>query len=125
MMSPRSKKEYTEATHLRYKNASRHEKTIILNEFCTTCGYHRKYAIRLLKGFKRFIKRRPKKRGKPPVYHDEEILKPLKQIWLVANLPCSKRLKAILRIWLPGYLQLFGDLLPTVTEALVKISQPL
>ena len=95
-MSPRSKKEYAEATHLRYKNASRHEKTIILNEFCTTFGYHRKHATRLLKGFKRFTKPKPKKRGKPPVYHNEDILKPLKQIWLAANLPCSKRLKAIL-----------------------------
>jgi len=48
-MSPRSKKEYVEAIFLRYKHASRKEKTTILNEFCTVCGYHRKYAIRLLK----------------------------------------------------------------------------
>ncbi|HYA15287.1 MAG TPA: hypothetical protein VEF33_13210, partial [Syntrophales bacterium] len=86
-MSHRSKKEYAEATHLHYKNASRHEKTIILNEFCTTCGYHRKHTTRLLKGFKRFTKPKPKKRGKPPVYQNEDILKPLKQIWLAANLP--------------------------------------
>ena len=121
-MSPRSKKEYTKAIHLRYKNASRYEKTIILDEFCTTCGYHRKHAIRLLRRFKRFTKPRPKKRGKPPVYQNEEILKPLKQIWLAANLPCSKRLKAILPLWLPGYVQVFGKLPPAVAEALVKIS---
>ena len=121
-MSPRSKKEYTEAINLRYKNASRHEKTIILNEFCTTCGYHRKHALRILRRFKRFTKPRPKKRGKPPVYQDEDILKPLKQIWLAANLPCSKRLKAILPLWLPGYVHLFGDLPSVVAESLVKIS---
>jgi hypothetical protein len=120
-MSPRSKKEYAEAAHLRYKNASRREKTLILNEFCSTCRYHRKHAICLLKGFKRFTKPKPKKRGKPPVYN-EEILKPLKQIWLKANLPCSKRLKAILPLWLPGYIRLFGDLPSTAAEALVKIS---
>ncbi len=34
-MSPRSKKECTKAIHLRYKNGSCYEKTIILNEFCT------------------------------------------------------------------------------------------
>src|SRR5271157_5403639 len=107
-MSPRSKKEYTKAIHSRYKNASRHEKTIILNEFCTTCGYHRKHAIRLLRRFKRFTKPIPKKRGKPPVYQNEEILKPLKQIWLAANLPCSKRLKAILPLRLPDYVKVFG-----------------
>lgn len=69
-MSQRSKKEYTEATHLRHKNASRHEKTITLNEFCSMCGYHRKRATRLLRGFKRFRKPKPKKRGTPPVYHN-------------------------------------------------------
>jgi len=101
-MSPRSKKEYIEIIFLRYKKASYKEKTSILNEFCATCGYHRKHAIRLLRSFKRFIKPKAKKRGRSPVYHQEVILKPLKQIWLTANLPCSKRLKAILPLWLPG-----------------------
>lgn len=44
-MSPRSKREYTEAIHKRYKHASRSEKKVILDEFCATTGYHRKYAI--------------------------------------------------------------------------------
>ena len=103
-MSPRSKKEYIEAIFLRYKKAPYKEKTIILDEFCVcaTCGYHRKHAIRLLRRFRRFIKPRAKKRGRAPVYHQETILKPLKQIWLAANLPCSKRLRAILPLWLPG-----------------------
>ena len=86
--------------------------------------FHRKHAIRLLRGFKRFTKPKPKRRGKPPVYQKEEILKPLKQIWLAANLPCSKRLKAILPIWLPGYVQLFGELSEDVINALLKISPP-
>ncbi len=43
-MSPRSKREYREAVHLRYKNATRSEKTAILDEFCATCGCHRKHA---------------------------------------------------------------------------------
>jgi len=33
-MSPRSKREYVEAVHVRYKKASRKDKTIILDEFC-------------------------------------------------------------------------------------------
>ncbi|MDT8303524.1 MAG: hypothetical protein RQ760_18740, partial [Sedimentisphaerales bacterium] len=65
-MSPRSKREYREAVHLRYKNASRHEKTAILDEFCATCTCHRKHAIRVLKRFKRFTKPKPKKRGPKP-----------------------------------------------------------
>ena len=94
-MSPRSKKEYIEAVYLRYKRASRKQKSVILDEFCANCGYHRKYAIRLLRKFKRFKKPKPKKKGRKPVYNKEIIIKPLKRIWLKANLPCSKRLKAI------------------------------
>ena len=121
-MSPRSKKEYIEAIFLRYKKAPSKEKTPILDEFCATCGYHRKHAIRLLRRFKRFIKPKTKKRGRPPLYHREILLKPLKQIWLAANLPCSKRLKAILPLWLPGYIQSFGDLPPELSKALLSIS---
>jgi len=121
-MSPRSKREYVEAVHRRYKNASRSERTIILNELCATCGYNRKYAIRLLRGFKRFTKPKPRKRGKPAVYQKDDILVPLRRIWLEANLPCSKRLQAILPLWLPGYGQYFGQLSEEVTNALLSIS---
>jgi len=121
-MSPRSKREYVEAVYLRYKEASRGERTTILNELCATCGYNRKYAIRLLKGYKRFTKPKPRKRGKPSFYRKEEILIPLRQIWLDANLPCSKRLQAILPLWLPGYRQTFGALSEEVSSALLKIS---
>ena len=121
-MSPRSKREYREAVHLRYKNATRHEKTAILDEFCATCRCHRKHAIRVLKRFKRFTKPKPKKRGPKPIYRKDEIITPLKQIWLAANLPCSKRLKAILPIWLPGYDNHFGALSTDVSQALLNIS---
>jgi hypothetical protein len=123
-MSPRSKREYRETVHLRYKKAGRKEKTAILNEFCATCGCHRKHAIRVLKGFKRFTKPKPKRRGKPSLYQNEAILNPLKKIWLAANLPCSKRLKVILPIWLPGYVQSFGELSSEVKQALLNISPP-
>jgi len=121
-MSPRSKREYVDAVHRRYKNASRSERTIILNELCATCGYNRKYAIRLLRGFKRFTKPKPRKRGKPAVYQKDDILVPLRRIWLEANLPCSKRLQVILPLWLPGYGQYFGQLSEEVTNALLSIS---
>jgi hypothetical protein len=123
-MSPRSKKEYREAVYVRYKNAPRHEKTAILDEFCATYGCHRKHAIRVLKRFKRFAKPKAKKRGKPIIYPYEAIGKPLKEIWLAANLPCSKRLKAILPIWLPGYVELYDKLSPELTNALLRVSPP-
>jgi hypothetical protein len=121
-MGPRSKKEYTEAIHKRYKHASRSEKKLILDEFCATSGYHRKYAIMLLKGYKRFRKPTRKKRGPKPVYRKDEIIKPLKKIWLAVNLPCSKRLKVILPVWLPGYAQQFGMLPLDIVQDLRHIS---
>ena len=96
-MSPRSKKEYIETIYVRYRNASRNQKTLILDELCATLGYHRKHAIRVLRKFKRFRKTKTKRPGRAPLYSQPQILKPLKKIWLAANLPCSKRLKIILR----------------------------
>ena len=121
-MSPRSKKEHLEAIYLRYKSASLKQKSVILDEFCATSGYHRKHAIRLLRNYKRFTKTKSKKRGRKPLYRKDAILKPLKRIWLTANLPCSKRLKAILPLWIPGYVQSFGPVNTEVTDALVAIS---
>lgn len=121
-MSPRSKREYIEAVHLRYKRASKKEKTLILDEFCLNCSYHRKHAIRVLRSFRRFTKPKPKKRGKPSRYSKPSVLSPLKKIWLAANLPCSKRLKAVLPLWLPSYAKEFGYLTPDTVQALLKIS---
>ena len=121
-MSPQSKQEYTEVTALRYKNASRSEKSKILDEYCATCNCHRKHAIRTLRRYKRFIKPKKGKRGKPRVYREEQCLKPLKIIWLAANQPCSKRLKAILPLWLPGYEQIYGKLPDEICVAMRAIS---
>jgi hypothetical protein len=97
-MSSRSKKKYTETVFLRYKKASRKEIKLILNDFCATLDYHRNHAIGVLRKFKRFRKSQNCKPGRAPFYPQIQILKPLKKIWLTANLPCSKRLKANLPI---------------------------
>ena len=123
-MSPEARMECVESVHLRYKRASRKEKTLILDEFCATCGYHRKHAIRLFRKFKRFTKPIHKKRGAPSVYNKPTITEPLKRIWLTANLPCSKRLKAIIPLWMPGYAKEYGALPLDVIKALYRISPP-
>lgn|GEM_PF-1018835 len=66
------------------------------------CGYTRKHAIRLLRNFKRYAKMKPKKRGRQTIYNKSEIIRPLKRIWLAANLPCSKSLKPLIELWLPA-----------------------
>jgi hypothetical protein len=121
-MSPGAKMEYLEEIYLRYKRANRKEKSIILNEFCKNCSYHRKHAIRALNNFKRFTKPKSKKRGKKTVYNKATIKEPLERIWLTANLPCSKRLKAIIPLWLPGYAKEYGGLMPKTINALYRIS---
>ncbi|MHB9098074.1 MAG: sodium:proton antiporter [Syntrophales bacterium] len=62
-MSPRSKREDRGTVHLRDKNATRSEKTAILDEFCATRGCDRKHAISVLKGYKPFTKYRAKPGG--------------------------------------------------------------
>jgi hypothetical protein len=121
-MSPGARMEYLQSIYSRYKRADRKEKSVILNEFCQNCGYHRKHAIRTLNTFKRFTKPKAKRRGKPTVYNKVPIIAPLKRIWLAANLPCSKRLKAILSLWLPFYETEHGKLPKYVLTALQSIS---
>lgn len=121
-MSPRSKREVLEAIVVRYRNATRAIKTAILNEFCDTCGYHRKHALRLLATFKRFSRPVARKRGRAPVYRPEELLLPLRRIWKQAYMPCSKRLKAVIPVWLRGYAQRYGPLPLPVVNALLRIS---
>jgi hypothetical protein len=50
MMSAPAKWEYLKAIHARYRQATREGKGRILDEFCQTTGYHRKYALRLRNG---------------------------------------------------------------------------
>ena len=121
-MSPQSKQEYLATVIIRYQQASFSKKTRLLDEVCISCGYHRKYAIRRLNQPYRIRKPVSRKRGKPSRYHTPEILEPLKRIWLAANLPCSKRLKVLLPLWLPGYQETFGPLTREIIHALETIS---
>ncbi len=58
MMSQKSKQELAEVLRPRYQKASRAEKSRLLDEFVATTGYHRKYAIRVLKHWPRRQRRR-------------------------------------------------------------------
>jgi len=121
-MSPKAKMEYLKAICSRYKKASKKKKSTILNEFCQNCSYHRKHAIRLLNSFRRPKKPKANPRGRPSTYKRFFVLKPLKRIWLASNLPCSKRLKAILPLWLPYYKEEFAELSKDVIAALLRMS---
>ena len=93
MMSKRSKRELTEEIYPRYLKASRADKIKILDEFTAATGYHRKYAIRLLKhGLKR---KGYRKSGRKKKYHGE-VITVLEMIWETCGRICSKRLHPFL-----------------------------
>ena len=99
-----TKEEYISQFRLRYIHATKAMRHVILDEICNMFGYHRKYAIRLLNTKKQSLSNRKlSKRGRKSLYGDPMILQVLTDIWKATNLPCAKRLKAILPLWLPFY----------------------
>ena len=122
-MSPVSRREYFQAIAQRYQHATRQVKSRILDEFCTICRYHRKYVItKLIATVRPPRPTRRKKPGRPSRYQRPEIQLPLQRIWQTAHYPCSKRLKAILPLWLTPYQQTFGHLAVAVCQALRTLS---
>ena len=103
-MGTTTKYEYLKAIKPRYKKATKRQKKLILDEFCHTCNYNRKYAIRLLNSKpKPKIRTNLSKRGRKKQYDHPMIVNVLWDLWVTTNLPCSKRLKAILPLWLPHF----------------------
>ena len=109
-----SRRDYLEAIRNRYRKARRKEKSVILGEFCATCGYNRKYAIRLLR--KKHPPPSKRKPGPDFRYDREQLLLPLKRIWFATDQMCSKKLKAALPLWLPFYEDEYEPLLPDVSQ---------
>jgi len=89
MMSQRSKRELFAEIQPRYLKANKVGKQKVLDEFAMATGYHRKYAIRVLRhGYPRH-KSRP--RGRRAVYRGE-VVETLEEIWEIYGRICSKRL---------------------------------
>jgi hypothetical protein len=117
-MSPVSRRELLVSVHGRYRIAGRREKALILNEFCTVTGYHRKYAIHLLS---RPPEPRPKRRRARRSRYGPEVLRVLSKIWEAAGYPWSVRLKALLPLWLPWARQRL-KISPQIEQQLLAMS---
>jgi len=118
-MTVQSKRDYLQAIRTRYRTAPKDTKTTILDEFCTICGYNRKYAIRRLN---KKPKKQQRKPGPHPTYRDTALLEPLKRIWFATDQMCSKKLQAAIPLWLPFYEQEYGALDAGIKTKLLAIS---
>ena len=119
-MGNQARGEYLRAIYERYHKAGRKAKHLILNEFCMTTGYHRKYAIRVLNGPppEQRPERRARRRG---LSYGHQVLSILTTVWEAAGYPWSVRLKALLPAWLPWIRKRF-PMSPGTEKQLLSIS---
>jgi len=120
-MGKNERQAYLEAIRLRYRRARKKSKVTILNEFCSVCGYNRKYAIRLLNQRAKSTKKRQRP-GPKAIYASPELLAALKRIWFAGDQMCSKKLKVAIPLWLPFYETDYKALTPQTQEQLLTIS---
>jgi hypothetical protein len=112
---------YLKQLQARYRKASKKEKTVILDEYVKTTGYHRKHATAVLNG------RRERVQG--PIRRPRRVLYGVEEANALATLAdlfdniCSKRLRAAMDVELPrlyqaGVLRISS----TCYEKLLKVS---
>lgn len=115
-MTKASKRELVLAIRLRYMRASKAEKSRILDEFVATTGYHRKYAIWLLRHGPR-PKPTTRRRGHP--IYGQAVKQALTQVWEISGRLCSRRLHPFLPELLEVLERQHELVLPTATKALL------
>jgi hypothetical protein len=112
---------YLKQLQARYRKASKKEKTVILDEYVKTTGYHRKHATAVLNGRRERVQG-PIRRPRRAQYGVEEVHVLATLADLFDNI-CSKRLRAALDVELPrlyeaGVLSISS----TCYEKLLKVS---
>jgi hypothetical protein len=112
---------YLAQLQARYRQASKKERSLILDEYVKTTGYHRKYAIGVLGG-QRQRATGPIHRPRRARYGDEEA-RLLLQLWELFDGIYSKRLRAALDVELPKlYDQGVVPMSPECYQKLMAIS---
>lgn len=120
-----------------YQKSTKKRKGEILNTFIAQTGYHRKYAITVLKNWGKAVyvklngrpikliagesqKKKPRKKNK---IYDPAVQKDLKKIWYILDCMCGKRMAPAIQYMLP-ILEKFDEIRPddTVRAKLIKIS---
>jgi hypothetical protein len=89
-----TRKELTAVVAKRYGASNRAEKARILDEFVDMTGFHRKHAMRLLRGHE---SGQPGRRARRRIY-DEAERNALPLLWEASDRICGKRLKALMPV---------------------------
>ena len=114
-----TRKELIEALRLRYRSAAFNDRIKILDEFVALTGYHRKHAIRVLRGeFSPATEVRLRNR-----IYDEAVTQALTVLWEAADRVCGKRLKALIPM-LVDAMERHGhlDLDPVIKTKVLQVS---
>ena len=94
-ISMTTRKELVAALRLRYRSAAFSDRLKILDEFVALTCYHRKHAIRVLRGeFSPATEVRLRIR-----VYDEAVAQALTVLWEAADRVCGKRLKPLIPMW--------------------------
>jgi hypothetical protein len=121
-MSQNTRQEVLLQMRRRYLRAGRNYKSQLVTEMVELFGYHRKAALRALRP-KVPVPRASFARGRPREYSPDQLLPPLKAIWLAALQPCGVRLKACLPEWLADYEADHRRLEADVRESMLSASR--
>ena len=106
-MSAKSRKEVLEQARQRYGKRGREGRSRLLDEVCELCGYERSDG---------------RKRGGSQAIYGVAQREVIKAIWLAAEQPCGKRLKAALEVWLPHYEKRRGCLAESLRQKVLGAS---
>ena len=107
-ISREARLEIVGAVSERYEASSKSDKTIILDEFVRLTGYHRKHAVRVLRG-QAAVQKAPA--ASRPCLYDEAVRQALVVLWEASDRICGKRLRPLLPLLISslehhGHLQL-------------------
>lgn len=125
-MSALSRKELLSTMSYHYERAtSKRERGVLLDQLCRCTGWERKYAIKMLRGHRGPLKAGGKskaRRGGSRARYGPVEVAVLKALWLLAEQPCGKRLKAVVGLWLPSWERRHGELEEDTRQRLLDMS---
>lgn len=118
-LSMATRDELVRAVSARYRSSGRAEKTAILNEFTALTGFHRKHAVRLLRGGGD----PPARRRPRPALYGEAAREAMLILWEASDRVCGKRLRAMVPLLVEA-MERHGhlNLAPEVSERVMAMS---